>query len=77
MIIAAHAIGAARGIVYLRAEYVYLREYLEQQLAELREEGLLGDRIRPSVSRWGPAHTSAVTNPLSSSPARASGVRRG
>ena len=43
MIIAAHAIGAARGIVYLRAEYVYLREYLEQQLAELREEGLLGD----------------------------------
>ena len=43
MIIAAHAIGAARGIVYLRAEYAYLREYLEQQLAELRDEGLLGD----------------------------------
>jgi [NiFe] hydrogenase diaphorase moiety large subunit len=43
MIIAAHAIGAAHGIVYLRAEYVYLREYLEQQLAELREEGLLGN----------------------------------
>jgi [NiFe] hydrogenase diaphorase moiety large subunit len=43
MIIAGHAIGAARGIVYLRAEYVYLRDYLEQQLAELRDEGLLGD----------------------------------
>jgi [NiFe] hydrogenase diaphorase moiety large subunit len=43
MIIAAHAVGAAHGIVYLRAEYVYLREYLEQQLAELREEGLLGN----------------------------------
>ena len=43
MIIAAHAVGAAQGIVYLRAEYAYLREYLEQQLAELRNEGLLGD----------------------------------
>ncbi|MDH6247207.1 NAD(P)H-dependent oxidoreductase subunit E [Mycobacterium sp. OTB74] len=43
MIIAAHAVGAAHGIVYLRAEYAYLREYLEQQLADLREEGLLGN----------------------------------
>ena len=43
MIIAAHAVGAAQGIVYLRAEYAYLREYLEQQLAELRDEGSLGD----------------------------------
>lgn len=45
MIIAAHAVGARQGIVYLRAEYAYLREYLEQQLAELREEGLLGKRF--------------------------------
>jgi [NiFe] hydrogenase diaphorase moiety large subunit len=43
MIIAAHAVGAAQGIVYLRAEYAYLRAYLEQQLAVLREEGLLGN----------------------------------
>ena len=43
MIIAAHAVGAAQGIVYLRAEYAYLREYLEQQLAELRDEGLLSN----------------------------------
>ncbi|TPG32688.1 NAD(P)H-dependent oxidoreductase subunit E [Mycolicibacterium hodleri] len=43
MIIAAHAIGAAHGIVYLRAEYAYLRAYLEQQLSELRDDGLLGD----------------------------------
>ena len=43
MIIAAHAVGAAQGIVYLRAEYAYLREYLEQQLTELRDEGLLGN----------------------------------
>ena len=43
MIIAAHAVGARQGIVYLRAEYAYLRQYLEKQLAELREEGLLGN----------------------------------
>jgi [NiFe] hydrogenase diaphorase moiety large subunit len=42
MIIAAHAVGAAQGIVYLRAEYAYFREYLEKQLTELRNEGLLG-----------------------------------
>ena len=43
MIIAAHAVGARQGIVYLRAEYAYLRQYLEKQLTELREEGLLGN----------------------------------
>ena len=43
MIIAALAVGAAQGIVYLRAEYAYLRGYLEQQLTELRDEGLLGN----------------------------------
>jgi [NiFe] hydrogenase diaphorase moiety large subunit len=43
MVIAAHAIGAAQGIVYLRAEYAYFRAYLEQQLTELRDEGLLGN----------------------------------
>ena len=42
MIIAAHAVGSAHGIVYLRAEYAYLREYLEAQLAELRDDGWLG-----------------------------------
>lgn len=42
MIIAAHAVGAAQGIVYLRAEYAYLRAHLERQLADLRAEGLLG-----------------------------------
>jgi len=43
MIIAAHAVGAAHGIVYLRAEYEYLREYLQRQLAELRDDRLLGE----------------------------------
>lgn len=45
MIVAAHAIGARCGIVYLRAEYVYLKRYLQRQLRELREEGLLGTGI--------------------------------
>jgi [NiFe] hydrogenase diaphorase moiety large subunit len=42
MIIAGHAVGAAQGIIYLRAEYAYMRDYLERQLAELRDDGLLG-----------------------------------
>jgi len=51
MAIAAHAVGAAgadsasvpvRGIVYLRAEYAYLTDYLEGRLAALRERGVLG-----------------------------------
>jgi len=32
MVVAAYAIGSRHGIVYLRAEYVYLRRYLESQL---------------------------------------------
>ncbi|MGJ6124370.1 NAD(P)H-dependent oxidoreductase subunit E [Mycolicibacterium sp. Y3] len=43
MAIAAHAVGARRGIFYLRAEYVYLQAYLARQLAELRDDGVLGD----------------------------------
>lgn len=43
MAIAAHAVGARRGIIYLRAEYVYLQAYLARQLAELRDDGVLGD----------------------------------
>ncbi len=42
MMIAAHAVGAGHGIVYLRAEYSYLREYLERTLNEFRDAGLLG-----------------------------------
>ncbi len=51
MAIAAHAVGAAgansaavpvHGIVYLRAEYAYLTDYLEGRLAALRERGVLG-----------------------------------
>lgn len=42
MVIAAYAIGASNGIVYLRAEYSYLIDYLQRQLDEMRADGLLG-----------------------------------
>jgi [NiFe] hydrogenase diaphorase moiety large subunit len=45
MITAAHAIGAQQGIIYLRSEYYYLKDYLDQQLAHFRTEGLLGKCI--------------------------------
>lgn len=46
MTIAARAVGAAEGIIYLRGEYVYLRDLLEQVLEERRAQGLLGRGIR-------------------------------
>ena len=45
MTVAGYAIGADQGLVYLRAEYDYLREFLEHLLARRREEGLLGKEI--------------------------------
>ena len=45
MTIAARAIGARRGIVYLRAEYVYLRPALERGLAARRTAGTLGRSV--------------------------------
>ncbi|WP_027856534.1 NAD(P)H-dependent oxidoreductase subunit E [Marinobacterium jannaschii] len=45
MIIAARAIGARQGIIYLRCEYSYLKAYLEAQLQQLRDQGLLGQAI--------------------------------
>ena len=42
MAIAAYAVGARYGILYLRNEYHYLRTYLEQVLAEMREQSQLG-----------------------------------
>ncbi len=45
MIIAAYAIGSSHGILYLRAEYGYLTCYLESQLQQLRNDGLLGCSI--------------------------------
>ena len=45
MTIAARAVGAREGILYLRGEYVYLRGLLEQVLEERRRRGLLGENI--------------------------------
>ena len=42
MAVAAYAIEAKEGILYLRAEYRYLQKYLENALAEMRAEHLLG-----------------------------------
>jgi NADH:ubiquinone oxidoreductase subunit F (NADH-binding)/(2Fe-2S) ferredoxin/NAD-dependent dihydropyrimidine dehydrogenase PreA subunit len=45
MIIAAFAIGAGRGYVYVRYEYQFAVERLRRALAQARERGLLGDDI--------------------------------
>ncbi len=45
MTIAAYAIGAQTGILYLRAEYAYLRNYLEDVLNKRRAKNLLGNDI--------------------------------
>ena len=45
MVLAAYAIEANRGIIYLRGEYVYLERHLENILAQMRRKKLLGKRI--------------------------------
>jgi len=45
MTIAARAIGATKGILYLRGEYVYMRPHLESVLARRRKDGQLGTDI--------------------------------
>lgn len=45
MAVAAYAIEAKEGILYLRAEYKYLQKYLENALAEMRADNLLGKDI--------------------------------
>ena len=45
MIVGAFAIGAARGVIYVRAEYPIAIEHTEIALAQAREAGLLGQNI--------------------------------
>jgi len=45
MTICARVIGARQGFVYLRGEYLYLRDHLESVLARRRLDGLLGRDI--------------------------------
>ena len=49
MTVAAIATGATRGMLYLRGEYAFLREALEQVLERRRREGLLGAGICASA----------------------------
>lgn len=46
MILAAYAIGASEGAIYLRAEYMYLRNRLEELLKEYKRKGFLGRNIK-------------------------------
>jgi len=45
MTVAAHAIGACKGIIYLRGEYAYLRNMLEEVLDRRRHDRLLGRAV--------------------------------
>ncbi|MBN2375533.1 MAG: NAD(P)H-dependent oxidoreductase subunit E [Sedimentisphaerales bacterium] len=45
MAIAGYAIGAETGILYLRAEYAYLRAFMEDVLQKRRDKNLLGNNI--------------------------------
>ncbi len=45
MAIGGYAIDAEEGILYLRAEYLYLKKYLESVLDDMREKNLLGKNI--------------------------------
>ncbi len=45
MAIAGYAVGAEEGIIYLRYEYKYLKEYLESVLKEARDNNFLGEDI--------------------------------
>jgi NADH:ubiquinone oxidoreductase subunit F (NADH-binding) len=45
MAIAGYAIGASKGVVYVRAEYPIAIERLEAAIKMAREKGLLGEKI--------------------------------
>ena len=46
MILAGYATGAKEGIIYLRAEYQYFKEDLEELMQEFRDANLLGKNIQ-------------------------------
>ncbi len=45
MAIAGYAVGASEGVLYLRAEYLYLKKYLEKILDDLKAKNILGKNI--------------------------------
>ncbi|NLB11022.1 NADH-quinone oxidoreductase subunit NuoF [bacterium] len=48
MAISGVAVGSTKAYIYLRAEYVYLRENLEKAIAEAKAQGYLGKKIMGS-----------------------------
>ena len=48
MLIAGYAIGASKGVIYIRAEYPLAIERLKKAIAQMREYGLLGNNILDS-----------------------------
>jgi bidirectional [NiFe] hydrogenase diaphorase subunit len=54
MAIAAYAVGASKGFIYVRAEYPVAVARLTNRLREARRRGLLGNNIcnTPSISTW-------------------------
>ncbi|MDP3352554.1 MAG: NAD(P)H-dependent oxidoreductase subunit E [Flavobacteriaceae bacterium] len=46
MIMAGYAVGASKGYIYLRAEYSYLKEKLEQTISEFKKQAWLGKNIK-------------------------------
>ena len=45
MIIAAHAVGAQHGYIYVRGEYPYAFKVMSEAVAEARQAGILGEKI--------------------------------
>lgn len=54
--LAAHAVGAREGIVYLRCEYGAQREAMEREVARCRAEGLLGEPFDVAVRQGAGAY---------------------
>ncbi len=52
MLIAARAVGAERGYIYIRGEYRYLIEILDRAIGEAYERGFLGDNILGTGMRF-------------------------
>lgn len=45
MAIAAYAVGAQKGFIYLRGEYLYMKSHVEKALAAMKEKNILGEGI--------------------------------
>lgn len=45
MTLAAYTVGATKGVIYLRAEYYYLKDKIEKEITSFYENGLLGENI--------------------------------